>query len=88
MSIDKGAGHVPAMNREGPEAERDTELPPPGHRGWDAPADEAPQTLEGAVRRGEAEPPDAELPHDPDSPGEALAREDGRDALPEPNEPG
>jgi len=76
VALDKGEGETPAMNRPGPRADEDRELSAPGNRGWDEPASEAPETIEGAVRA------------DPDSPGAAVAGEDEPDEIPEPNEPG
>lgn len=49
VDIDRGEGATPAMNRPGPEAGRDIDIIP-GNRGRDAPADEEPQGLAGAVR--------------------------------------
>ena len=77
MTVDKGEGATPAMNRPGPQADEDRERSAPGNRGWDEPASDAPETIEGAVRTA-----------DPDSPGAAIVGEDEPDEIPQPNEPG
>jgi hypothetical protein len=56
IDIDKGEGDTPAMNIKGRKAKADRSSPAPGHRGWDAPMEEAPESLEAAVR---AAPPEA-----------------------------
>jgi hypothetical protein len=50
LDIDRGEGDTPAVNFPGPKADDDRAITP-GNRGWDEPAAEQAETLDGAVRR-------------------------------------
>jgi hypothetical protein len=54
LDIDKGEGDTPAVNLPGPKADDDRSVTP-GNLGWDEPSEDGPETLEGAVRRGDDE---------------------------------
>jgi hypothetical protein len=54
IDIDKGEGDTPAVNLPGPKADDDRAVTP-GNLGWDEPSEDGPETLEGAVRRGDDE---------------------------------
>ena len=49
VNIDKGEGDTPAVNKGGPEQDRDKEIVP-GNLGWDTPSSDEPENLAGAVR--------------------------------------
>lgn len=62
--LEKGEGHVPAMNFGGPKKAAD-EQPPPGTVKWEAPQAEEPESLEGGVRRDKAQSGEpAKLPNE------------------------
>jgi hypothetical protein len=54
VDIDKGEGDTPAVNLPGPKAGDDRAVTP-GNLGWDEPSENGAETLEGGVRRADAQ---------------------------------